>query len=132
MARTFEPQVAYLDTHVVMWLYDKLLNYLSPLATACIEESQLLVSPLIELELQYLHEIGRVGPKPDRVLKALHSDIGLVVGEQEYATIVHHARTLSWTRDPFDRLIVGEALAAGARLITKDETIREHFSGAVW
>jgi PIN domain nuclease of toxin-antitoxin system len=37
-----------------------------------------------------------------------------------------------WTRDPFDRLIVGQAIARGAKLVTKDRLIRRHFRGAVW
>jgi PIN domain nuclease of toxin-antitoxin system len=37
-----------------------------------------------------------------------------------------------WTRDPFDRLLVGHALARGAPLLTKDRLIRRHFRQAIW
>ena len=37
-----------------------------------------------------------------------------------------------WTRDPFDRLIVANAKAAGAPLVTKDEHIRKHYRRAIW
>lgn len=43
-----------------------------------------------------------------------------------------HALKESWTRDPFDRLIVANAKAAGAPLITKDERIRKHYRRAIW
>src|SRR5690606_27064265 len=39
---------------------------------------------------------------------------------------------LAWTRDPFDRLIAGDALAAADRLVTKDEVIRASVELAVW
>jgi PIN domain nuclease of toxin-antitoxin system len=38
----------------------------------------------------------------------------------------------SWTRDPFDRLIVANALANDAPLITKDEEIRRNYSRSIW
>jgi len=37
-----------------------------------------------------------------------------------------------WTRDPFDRIIVGNAAAENAVLITKDNSILEHYEHAVW
>jgi len=37
-----------------------------------------------------------------------------------------------WTRDPFDRLIVGLAALAGSALLTKDRTIRKHYRKATW
>jgi PIN domain nuclease of toxin-antitoxin system len=39
---------------------------------------------------------------------------------------------VQWTRDPFDRLIVAQALLHDAPLITKDEHIRRHYAGALW
>ena len=42
------------------------------------------------------------------------------------------AKSLDWTRDPFDRLIVGQARASRLGLITKDRQIRRHFDGAFW
>ena len=37
-----------------------------------------------------------------------------------------------WVRDPFDRLIVAQAIANEAPLVTKDEKIRRHYRRAVW
>jgi len=46
---------------------------------------------------------------------------------------IEKARTLNWTRDPFDRLITGEAMAVpDALLVTRDSVIRENFDRAVW
>jgi PIN domain nuclease of toxin-antitoxin system len=43
-----------------------------------------------------------------------------------------HGLQEKWTCDPFDRLIVANAKAAGAPLVTKDEGIRRHYRRAIW
>lgn len=44
----------------------------------------------------------------------------------------NRALALSFTRDPFDRLIASHALAAGAELLTVDETLRANVTIARW
>lgn len=44
----------------------------------------------------------------------------------------HAAMDLSWTCDPFDRLISAHAIVANAPLVTADEKIREHLPLAIW
>ncbi|MBW8060344.1 MAG: type II toxin-antitoxin system VapC family toxin [Solirubrobacterales bacterium] len=39
---------------------------------------------------------------------------------------------LSWTHDPFDRLIAAHAIVADAPLITADRTILAHLPLAIW
>ena len=38
----------------------------------------------------------------------------------------------SWTGDPFDRLIVAQAMANGAVLVTKDADIRQNDKQSIW
>lgn len=49
----------YLDTHVLVWLYAGRPDLLPAGARALIDANALLVSPIVALELQYLHETGR-------------------------------------------------------------------------
>jgi len=49
-----------------------------------------------------------------------------------FGDVVAAARTFAWTREPFDRLIVANAMADGVRLPTADEHILQHFRDAVW
>jgi len=42
------------------------------------------------------------------------------------------AAPLTWTRDPFDRLIVGDATGANSALLTKDSTILANCPLAEW
>ncbi len=61
MARTAKSGVTHLDTHVVCWLYEGRTELLTSAAMRAIEDGLLQVSPMVQLELTYLHEIGRTG-----------------------------------------------------------------------
>ena len=39
---------------------------------------------------------------------------------------------ITWTRDPFDRIIVAQAKIRNSALVTRDREIRLHYSKAVW
>jgi len=65
-------------------------------------------------------------------LDALEKDIGLGVADVSFAQVSKAAESLTWTRDPFDRMIVAHCMVADAELVSKDQLIRKHFSRAVW
>lgn len=132
MARKQEPEVVHLDTHIVCWLYEGRVDLLSTAAAQAIERGRLMVSPLVDLELQLLHEIGRILKGPETILSALAVDIGLEMATTAFPAVATAARTLSWTRDPFDRLIAAQAIVADAKLVTKDRLTRKHCARAVW
>lgn len=121
-----------LDTHVVVWLYAGEPERLSETARALIESEQPVISPMVALELTYLYEIGRLTLGGADIIGDLNDRIGLTLSDQRFSTVVHAAAGLSWTRDPFDRLIVGDALAAKTPLLTKDDTILRHCQLATW
>jgi PIN domain nuclease of toxin-antitoxin system len=124
--------VIFLDTHVVAWLYAGEVERLPPISRALIEEQDLRFSPVVALELQYLHEIGRLSRPPEPVLAELRRVLGLLPVDSGLHSVVEAAIDYGWTRDPFDRLIAAHAGVAGAPLITADETIRGNFELAVW
>ena len=123
--------MTYLDTHVVVWLYAGLAKRFPPGVCKRLEGS-LSVSPVVELELQYLFEVGRTASPGDEVIADLHQRIGLETADSSLAKVVGVARTLSWTRDPFDRLIAAQAISDDLPLLTADEVILEHLDLAVW
>lgn len=122
----------YVDTHVAIWIAKGEHENLSFSASQVIENDDLLISPAVMLELELLHEIGRLRASAERTLSFLESEIGLRVCSLPFHEVVTHALHEKWTRDPFDRLIVANAKAAGASLITKDERIRKHYRRAIW
>lgn len=124
--------VIRLDTHAVVWLYTGELDRFSPTARAALETDRLVISPIVQLELTYLHEIERLKVGGADIVGDLGSRIGLTLSDQSLVSVVHAAAGLTWTRDPFDRLIVADALAASCSLLTKDATIRQHVATARW
>jgi PIN domain nuclease of toxin-antitoxin system len=121
-----------LDTHVVAWLYAGDTGRFPDGARRLIEAEDLATSPLVGLELQYLHEIGRTSQPGSEVLATLSRTIGLRVADCSLLELVGRAADLSWTRDPFDRLIAAHANLERAPLLTADEHIRQNLPLAVW
>jgi PIN domain nuclease of toxin-antitoxin system len=118
--------VAHLDTHIALWLYDVRLDRLSSRQRDLIETCDLRVSEFVRLEMQYLHEIGRIKIAPARILAHLAAHAEVALSACPLHIILDEAMKLSWTRDPFDRMIVSNTLAEKARLITCDEVILKH------
>lgn len=125
-------RVIRLDTHAVVWLYTGEIDRFTAEGRALLETEQLSVSPIVQLELTYLHEIGRLKVGGADILGDLQSRIRLYTVNQPLLAVVQAAASLNWTRDPFDRLIVGDALAANCPLLTKDESIHAKLPLAVW
>ena len=122
----------YLDTHVAAWMYAGRIDLLPAGVQSLLEEHDLLISPAVELELQYLFEVRRTAEPAATVVAALEREVGLTVCDLPFRKVVEVALTQSWTRDPFDRLIVSQAALRGLSLLNKDRLIRESFSPAVW
>jgi len=122
----------FLDTHVVVWLYAGLVTKLSKDAIELIEANNLQISQMVRLELQYLYEIKRITVPPDMILTGLARSIGLKISDGLHSSAFDQALEYAWTRDVFDRLIVAEASASEAVLISKDRKIRDQYTRAVW
>lgn len=121
-----------LDTHVVVWLYTGEIERLSAAAVEAIEGHVPCISPMVQLELTHLHEIGRLTVSGAEIVGDLQERIGLRLSDASMSAVVHAAASLSWTRDPFDRMIVADAVVAATDLVTKDELIRSNITFARW
>ncbi|MBV8846898.1 MAG: type II toxin-antitoxin system VapC family toxin [Bryobacterales bacterium] len=125
--------ISYLDTQIVVWLCEGQLKKLTDSAAAAMEDYELVVSPIVLLELQYLYEIGRIVRQPLALLNQLENQLGLAVKDGALEVVIRSAMFETWTRDPFDRMIVAHAKSdSAAPLITSDEKIREHYKKAIW
>jgi PIN domain nuclease of toxin-antitoxin system len=117
---------------VVVWLYGGQIEKLSYEAKSLINNHDLYICPIVILELQYLFEIERITQKAQTVVAGLSKTIGLNVCNKEFYQIVTLAEQFSWTRDPFDRIIVAHAALDDNLLVTKDQTLLTHFKRAIW
>jgi PIN domain nuclease of toxin-antitoxin system len=124
--------VAHLDTPVLVWLYAGALERIPAQVREQLETHALVFSPAARLELQFLFEIRRIADTADTVIADLERRIELRESDVPFPKVVSIATALTWTRDPFDRLIVAQAQAQRAPLITADGVIRKHFKGAIW
>lgn len=124
----------HLDTQVALWLYYRLDRQISRRAERELSRGrQLRLSPLVLVEIEILIEIGRVKLlNADLLLQDLQDRLDLSLSDATTVEVSNAACRFAWTRDPFDRLIVANAMADGARLITADRVILHHFDRAVW
>lgn len=124
---------AYLDTHVAVWLHAGLVERISAEAKRRIEGNDLLISPMVLLELQYLYDRKRIAVEPVSLYSDLTSDFGVVLCGFPFPAVAMEALSAAWTSDPFDRIIVAQARANHrAMLITADTNIRRHYERAIW
>lgn len=122
----------YLDTHVVIWVYEKAQQRFTPTGHSLIETEDLIISPMVELEIEYLFEIQKITERSAVIIDYLRKQIGLTTSDAPFSEIVKRAALFKWTRDPFDRLITAQADIQEASLLTKDGTIHTHYPKAVW
>ena len=122
----------YLDTHVVVWLYAGLTEKFSDLAKALINEHEVYISVIVRLELQYLSEIKRITDTSDLIISDLSHRIGLKLCDRNFNLIITSALGMTWTRDPFDRIITANASLDNNILITKEQNILDHYRDAKW
>jgi PIN domain nuclease of toxin-antitoxin system len=125
--------ICYLDTQVAIWLAEANTQKLSHRALSYIERAEVRISPMVVLELAYLHEIGRTILIPQQIVYKLGAEIQATVCDYPFPIIAEIAIGETWTRDPFDRLIVSHAKANGqAGLVSKDEVIARNYSSTIW
>jgi PIN domain nuclease of toxin-antitoxin system len=117
---------AILDTHFVLWIVmgaDRLASF------PWIERYRPWgVSPVTLLEIQYLAEIGRVEVQNPQFTDALAGDPRFVIDEIPLVPLIRRAIELTWTRDPFDRLIAAHSSVRRLPLCTTDRVVRQNHS----
>ncbi|HXB71731.1 MAG TPA: PIN domain-containing protein [Candidatus Acidoferrales bacterium] len=124
---------AYLDTSVAVWLAQGDLTRITPAALDSIRNCTLLLSPMVALELAYLHEINRITLNSQDVLLKLRAELGVEMCDSSFPALITIAANEKWTDDPFDRIIVSHAKANGlSPLISSDEAIRKNYIKTVW
>lgn len=90
------------------------------------------ISPMVRLELQYWHDIGRINPTVDAIITDLVQRVGLTICAKPFNDVIGQAMQIAWTRDPFDRIIVAQASINHDILVTADQTIHAHYPLAKW
>ena len=101
-------------------------NYLTGFFAGLAARGRLYVSPATILELQILMEAGRVRLSDVSDVAHVARDDRWVVDDPSSAAWFDAATAVSWTRDPFDRLLVAHARIRKWRIATGDAAVLEH------
>lgn len=104
-----------LDTNALIWLQQG-HRRARPLARI----PRLYLSPASLLELQFLVEAGKLRFGEGTSAATIGADPRWALDEPPAASWFTEASEVSWTRDPFDRLIVAHALLRRWRVATGD------------
>jgi PIN domain nuclease of toxin-antitoxin system len=113
--------VILLDTNAVLWTH-----LARPRAQPLLRHAgKLRISPATILELRFLLESGRLRATDAAAIDDVVADARWKVDDAPAGAWFREAGSLSWTRDPFDRLIVAHARLRGWRLATGDTALIE-------
>ncbi len=88
-------------------------------------DKRLFISPAMLFELQVLNEVGRF-KWPAGFVESIAHDERWVLDEPPAGAWFLRAAAITWTRDPFDRLLAAHAQLRGWRLATADRNSLEH------
>jgi PIN domain nuclease of toxin-antitoxin system len=125
--------IVYLDTNAAVFLARRGPTRFHPAAVRMIERGILRISPMVLLEFEYLHEIGRSALRAKDILRKLQHELGVETCDLPFAQVSLAALDEKWTRDPFDRIIVAQAKLNGlAPLISSDQSIAKYYPRTVW
>jgi PIN domain nuclease of toxin-antitoxin system len=105
-----------LDTNALLWLQGRHKRS-RPLSRWA---GRLYISPASLLEIQFLLEAQRVRLRPGMRVADLADDPRWLLDEPPAAAWFNVALDLTWTRDPFDRLLAAHSQYRGWRLATGD------------
>lgn len=113
-----------LDTHFLLWV---VLGSSRLEAFPWLEDYRPWgISPVSFLEIQFLAEAGRLEVENPDFMEQVGRDDRFLVDEPPVLALVKQALDLSWTRDPFDRLLVAHSATRRTPLCTTDRTVRRH------
>jgi PIN domain nuclease of toxin-antitoxin system len=121
-----------IDSHALFWwLTDN--PRLSTAAEAAISDraNTAFVSACVGYELYYKRRLGRIPPLPGDIVRRLQDD-----GFQILPILLIHAKTAADLpgphRDPWDRIMMAQALTEGLQVVTLDKVFSDYGVPVLW
>lgn len=111
-----------LDTSAIIWIHQR-HRRVRPLLHA---KERMYASPVSLLELRLLVDLGRIKLAPRATVSELFDGQSFLIDEPPALAWFSLAAELSWSRDPFDRLLAAHALLQKWRLATADGVLLEN------
>jgi PIN domain nuclease of toxin-antitoxin system len=124
-----------LDTCTFLWILEG-SKELSPRARETFVDpaNEVFLSAASAWEIAVKHRLGRLPlpAPPEEFVPAQRSVHGIEPLPVDEEAALHVAKLPDLHRDPFDRLLVAQALVAGLVLVTPDGNIRQYPARTLW
>ena len=124
-----------LDTHAVVWWAtgDEKLSRKARLAIAEPEtEAFISIASAWEIQIKATLQKLTLNESVDALYRGLIIDHGFQMLGIELADIAHLSKLPRHHRDPFDRMLVAQALRGNCALVTKDQVVSEYTVQTLW
>jgi PIN domain nuclease of toxin-antitoxin system len=124
-----------LDTSTFLWIVGG-AKQLSPRARELFSDpaNEAFLSAASAWEIAVKHRLGKLPlpQAPDEFVPAQRSAHGIEPLAVDEESALHVAKLPDLHRDPFDRLLVAQALVGGLVVLTPDQDIRQYPVRALW
>ena len=120
-----------LDTHAALWWLSEDERLGEATADRLTDETnQVLLSAAVVWEVAIKRSLGKLEAPEDLASTLLDAGLQPLPVSLDHAAAVEH---LPWHhRDPFDRMLVAQAVAEGAALVSHDEALLPYGVNLVW
>ena len=120
-----------LDTHILLWIFQEPHKISANVQSVLKDDSNILTYSAISLqEISIKAVIGRLdlkGHSPEDIrLQAIRSDFDELVISGNLTTSLYQLSTKSNHRDPFDRLLIWQAIKGDFTLISADKKFLQY------
>jgi PIN domain nuclease of toxin-antitoxin system len=121
-----------LDTHTVFWWFmDEPRLSLTARASIADAGNELLISACVGYEIAYKQKLGRLAPLPESLPRRLLRE-GITILPISLDHALAAAELRGPHRDPWDRIMMAQALAEECQMVTADAVFSDYGVPVLW
>jgi len=124
-----------LDTHAFLWLNDDVEQLSEKIKGLCSEGSHdFYLSIASAWEIQIKHQLGKLDLKVavEQLIYKNQQENGIQLLPIELAHICHLKHLPQYHKDPFDRIIITQAIIENMNVITVDQAFSDYDVKTIW
>ncbi len=124
-----------LDTHAFLW-WDSEPAKLSPTATGLIQDetNEVILSVVSVWEIQIKSQLGKLEIQQPlaEIINSQHTNNGIDILSITLQHVLLLENLPTPHKDPFDRLLIAQAIAENATLVSRDHIFSEYPVSVIW